>query len=206
VDAHVWVGECQVARRDVTAVMTTANELLEVCEEHSLPQHRTQALILNGWALACSGDVAGGWRGAWSGLGLRTYLTPGLCRLAEGCLLGRRYSEGLEQVAQALAIDAETEENWYLARLHHLRPELLQAQSRTADAAEASLRTAVENCSCTRGKRLGVARLSEPRRTLARRRQARPGGQASGIRLWLVHRGFDTPDLKDAKAMLDELR
>jgi predicted ATPase len=209
--ALYWVGECQVARRDVTAVMTTANELLEVCEEHSLPQQRTQALILIGWALACSGEVAEGIQrlaegiGAWSGLGLRAYLTPGLCRLAEGCLLGGRYSEGLEQVAQALTIAAETEENWYLARLHHLRAELLQAQSRTADAAEASLRTAVEiaRAQGARGWELRAS-LSLARLWRDEGKRDEAGKLLAPVYGWFTE-GFDTADLIETKALLDEL-
>jgi class 3 adenylate cyclase/predicted ATPase len=206
-----WVGECQVARRDVTAVITTANELLEVCDEYRLPQHRTQALILIGWARACSGEVAEGIQrltegiSAWSGLGLRAHVTPGLCRLAEGYLLGRRYAQGLEQVAQALAIAAETEENWYLARLHHLRAELLLAQNRTADTAEASLQTAVEIA------RMQGARGWELRASLSLARLRRDQGREAEARdllapvyEWFTE-GFDTPDLKEAKALLDEL-
>jgi predicted ATPase/class 3 adenylate cyclase len=209
--ALYWIGECQVARRDVTAVMATANELLEVCEEHRLPHYRTQALILIGWALACRGEVAEGIQrltegiGAWRGLGLRVYLTPGLCRLAEAYLLGRRYTDGLEQVAQALATAAETEENWYLARLHHLHAELLQAQSRTRDEAEASLRTAVE-IAHTQGARGWELRASVSLAGLWRDQGKRD--QAAKLLApvygWFTE-GFDTPDLKDAMALLDKL-
>jgi predicted ATPase len=206
-----WVGECQVARRDVTAVITTANELLKVCDEYRMPQHRTQALILIGWARACSGEVADGIQrltegiSAWSGLGLRAHVTPGLCRLAEGYLLGRRYKEGLEQVAQALAIAEETDENWYLSRLHHLRAELLQAQGQNADEVGTNLRTAVEiaRAQGARGWELrsatSLARLwrDEGKRAEARELLAPVYG-------WFTE-GFDTPDLKDAKALLDAL-
>jgi predicted ATPase len=209
--ALYWVGECQVARRDVTAVITTANELLEVCDEYRLPQHRTQALILMGWGLAYSREIAegilrlGDGISAWSGLGLRFHRTPGLCRLAEALLLGRRYTEGLEQVAQALAIAAETEENWYLARLHHLRAELLQAQGRNADAAEASLRTAVEiaRAQGARGWELRAATsLARFWREQGKRDQARE--LVAPVYAWFTE-GFDTPDLQEAKALLDEL-
>src|SRR5262249_26084452 len=143
-------GECQVLRRAAAAVMATGTELLALCEEHRLPEQRAMALIFVGWALARRSEVAEGIQrgaegvGGWSGLGGRTSLPSGLCLLAESHLMGRRYAEGLTQVAQALSVAAETGETWYVPRLHHLRAELLQAQGRNGDAAEASLRMAVD--------------------------------------------------------------
>src|SRR5262249_36524450 len=51
-----FVGEAQVARRDVAAAMATAQELLALCDEHRLPQPRATALMFFGWALAQRGD------------------------------------------------------------------------------------------------------------------------------------------------------
>ncbi len=131
-------------------LIATATELLALGEEHRIPPYRASALICVGWALAQTGEVTEGKQrlaegvGAWSTLGARAWLPCGLCVLAEAYLLGRQYADGLEHVAQALAVAAEIGEQWYVPRLHHLRAELLQAQSRHSDAAEASLRTAVD--------------------------------------------------------------
>jgi hypothetical protein len=38
-----FVGEAQVARRDVAAAMATAQELLALCDEHDRPQPRATA-------------------------------------------------------------------------------------------------------------------------------------------------------------------
>jgi predicted ATPase len=141
--------------------------------------------------------------GAWSGLGLRLYRTPGLCRLAEGYLLGRRYTEGLEQVAQAIAIAEEIDEKWYLARLHHMRAELLQAQGEATDAAKADLRTAIEIAHAQGAKgwelraSLSLARLWHDEGN--RYEASKLLGPVYG---WFTE-GFDTPDLKDANALLD---
>jgi predicted ATPase/class 3 adenylate cyclase len=150
--AHaLWfIGECQFVRGDVAAVAATAAELLALCEEHRLPQPRATALMFLGWAAARAGDVAEGTRrleeglGVWNRLGARSYLPRGLCLLAESRLLARRHAEGLELVARALAVAAESGEAWYAARLHQLRAELLQALGGDADAAEASLLTALD--------------------------------------------------------------
>jgi predicted ATPase len=207
----LWLaGESQFARRDSAAVMVTATELLELCEEHRISQQRARALIFIGWALARSGEVTEGTQrlaeglDAWTRLGARSYLPRGLSLLAESYLLSRRYAEGLEQVAQALAVAAETGENWYLARLHHLRAELLQARGRDADAAEASLRTAIDiaRTQGARGWELRAATsLARLWRDQGKRREAYD--LLAPIYGWFTE-GFDTPDLKDAKALLDE--
>jgi class 3 adenylate cyclase/predicted ATPase len=208
----LWlIGECQVARRDPTAVIATATELRALCEEHRMPQQRAQALVFLGWALARSGEVAEGTQrlaeglDVWTRLGARTYLPCGICLLAESYLLGRQYAEGLEQVALGLAAAAEIGEKWYLARLHHLRAELLQAQGRNADAAEASLRTAVDiaRAQGARGWELRAATsLAQLWRDQGKRGEAHDLlGPVYG---WFTE-GFDTPDLQDAKALLDQL-
>jgi predicted ATPase len=208
----LWLaGECQVLRRDAAAVIATATELLALCEEHRLPWYRAHGLMCVGWALASRGEVTEGIQrlaeglDAWTRLGARAWLPWGICLLAEAYLLGRQYAEGLEQVAQALAVAAETGESWSPARLHHLRAELLQAQGQNADVAEASLRTAIEiaRAQGARGWELraatGLARLW---RDQGNRREAYD--LLAPIYGWFTE-GFDTPDLTDAKALLDEL-
>jgi predicted ATPase len=89
--------------------------------------------------------------------------------------------------------------------LHHLRAELLQAQGRNVDAAEASLRTAID-IARTQGARgwelraaISLARLW---RDQGKHRQAHD--LLAPVYGWFTE-GFDTPDLTDAKALLDEL-
>jgi predicted ATPase len=205
------VGQSQLMRRDPAAAFATATELLALCEEHRLPQQRAFALMFIGWALARTGEVTEGTQrlaeglNAWTRLGARANLPSWLCMLAESYLLGRRYVEGLEQVAQALAVAEETGEKWYLPGLHHLRAELLQAQGRNADGAEASLRTAVDiaRAQGARGWELRVTTsLARLWRDQGKRREARD--LLAPIYGWFTE-GFDTPDLQDAKTLLDEL-
>lgn len=129
----------------------------------------------------------------------------GLCLLAESYLFGQRYAEGLEQVAQALAVAAETGEAWYLARLHHLRAELLLGQHRDTEAAEASLRMAVDiaRAQGARGWELRAAvSLARLWRDQGKRRDAYD--LLAPVYGWFTE-GFDTPDLTDARGLLASL-
>jgi class 3 adenylate cyclase/predicted ATPase len=212
--AHgLWfVGEAQVARRDAAATMATAQELLALCEEHRLPQQRATALMFFGWALAHRGDVAEGIHhveeglGIWNRLGARAYLARGKCLLAEVYIQGGRYADGLKQVDLALATVAEIGDEVYIPKMHIVRASLLAHLGRgNAEAAETSLRQGIE-VSRTQGARgwelraaTSLARLwcDQGKRTEAR-------DLLAPIYSWFTE-GFDTPDLKEAKALLDEL-
>jgi predicted ATPase len=212
--AHaLWfVGECQVACGDVAAVTATATELLALCEEHKLPQPRATALIFLGWALARTGEAAEGTQrleeglAEWHRLGARCYLPRGICLLAESHLLGRRYAEGLEQVAQALAIAEETGEHWCVARMHQLRAELvLQMLGRNDGAAEESFHTAIKIARAQGARGWELRAVTSLARLVAER-----GEREKAVDLLApVYRGFTegfgTPDLTNAGALLDEL-
>jgi len=213
--AHaLWfAGEAQVARGDATAAMTTACELLALCEEHKLPQPRATALMFLGWALARTGEVAEGARrldeglADWNRLGARSYLPRGLCLLAEVRLLERRYAEGLDEVTRALAIAAESGERWYVARMHQVRAKLLQqADHQNDEGHQASLQAAIEVA------RLQGAKGWELKAAISLARLWTTQGERRRAHALLapVYDGFtegiDTPDLCDARTLLASLR
>jgi predicted ATPase len=212
--AHgLWfVGEAQVARGDVAATMATAQELLALRDEHRLPQPRATALMFLGWALAQSGEVTEGSHNLeeglalWNRLGARSYLARATCQLAEAHLQGQRYSDSLHQLELALAIAAEIGDERCVPRMHILRASLLLHLGRgKVEAAEESLRhgIAVSRAHGARGWELrtstSLARLwrDQGKRTEARELLAPIYG-------WFTE-GFDTPDLKEAKTLLEEL-
>ena len=128
------------------------------------------------------------------------------CFLASG--LGRigRPQEGLEVVEGGFASVAKTGEQNASPLLHDVKGELLLAQN-SSDGAKAELcfRAAIEIA------RRQSARMSELRATtsLARllAKQGRPDEARTllaEIYVWFTE-GFDTADLKDAKALLDAL-
>jgi predicted ATPase len=157
-----------------------------------------------------------------------------LAQLAEVYGKLSRQAEGLDLLAQALALVERTGERWYEAELHRLEGELrLQAERHApngqrnakrgkrataaratrsdraaADArrsAEACFRTAMEIAGHQQAKSLelrAATSLSRLWQQQGKRRQAHQ--MLAAIYGWFSE-GFETPDLRDARALLAEL-
>lgn len=212
--AHaLWlVCESRAARGDGAAVLEAARELLSLSEQNALSQPGAYALIFLGWSLARSGDVAEGIQRLEEGLdtlrrmGVRSYLTRSLCLMGESLLTARRYAEGLDQVARGIDIAMETGERWYVSRLHQVRAELLLHVHGLGDGAvEASLRQAlaVAQQQGARGWELRAA-TSLAHLWLDRGDREAASNLLAPIYGWFTE-GFDTPDLHDARVLLDAL-
>jgi predicted ATPase len=136
--------------------------------------------------------------------GVRCYL-PGVLRsLAEAQAKAGHPEEGLTTLAEALALVEETNERYCEAELYRLKGELLLAQGDDAEA-EASLHKAVEV-----GRRQS-AKSWELRATVSLSRLWQEQGRIdearqmlAGICGWFTE-GFDTLDLKEARAVLEGL-
>jgi predicted ATPase len=122
--------EMRKALDDAAEVTRAATELLAISDEHNLSQFRATALIFLGWAGAHSDELTPAIAllkegiASWTQMGMRILVERSLCLLAEGYLRAQCYSEGREQIAAALAIAAETGEQWYLAPLYQVKAEL----------------------------------------------------------------------------------
>ena len=205
------VCQAQIVRNDVTAVMDTATELLSLSEEHGLATTRAVALVCLGWAVGQTKDVAQGVQRleegliAFNRLGHRSNLSLALCLLAETYLVSGQYESGMEQANRALAASSEIGDRWCLPRIYMAHARLLQQVSTNAEAAEASLRKATEvaGLQCAKGWELRAATslallwCDQGKRDKARNLLAPVYG-------WFTE-GFDTCDLKEAKALLDVL-
>ena len=117
-----------------------------------------------------------------------------------------RFDDALKAVTEALAAADVQEERYYEPEIHRLKGELLlrQGGSNAADAQNCFER-AVEIARKQSAKSLELRATTSLVRLLAsqgRRDQART--MLADIYNWFTE-GFDTADLKDAKALLDEL-
>jgi predicted ATPase len=185
--------------------------LIALSEEHGFTQRRAIALVYLGWAIGQTKDVAKGVQyleeglAAFNQLGLRSNLTLATCLLAETYFASRRYENGMEQANRALAASSETEDRWCLPLIYMTHARLLQQTYPNADAAEASLRRALEvaELQCAKGWGLRAATsLARLWRDQGKPQQARE--LLAPIYGWFTE-GFDTRDLKEAKALLDTL-
>ena len=117
-----------------------------------------------------------------------------------------RLDEGLSALTEARAAADEHENRYYEAEMHRLKGELLLKQDDSAVAeAQRSFQRAIEIA------RIQGAKSLELRATMSLARLLDKQGHRDEARAMLAEiynwftEGFDTADLKDAKALLDQL-
>jgi predicted ATPase len=132
----------------------------------------------------------------------RTYY---LALLAKAQALVGQTTEGLEALAEALALESGGEEHWYAAELHRLRGELLAQAGGHGPEVEACYQRAI---TIAQGQ---AAKPLELRAALSLSRLWQQQGRAAAAREVLqavyaqLSEGFDTPDLAEARAQLQAL-
>jgi predicted ATPase len=197
---------------NVDAVQAVTTELLTLCEEHHLATPATAGTIFEGWTKARAGQADDGLRQLREGLeamkrgGNRAYLAHRISLLAEACALAGSWDEASACCEEALNTVHETGDEWFLAKILSQRSELmLSGPLRSEGKAEKYLKDALD---VARRQR---AHWYELRASCDLARLWRHQGKHAEARDLLapVHsgftEGFDTRDLKEAKALLDEL-
>jgi predicted ATPase len=111
----------------------------------------------------------------------------------------------MEQANLALAVSSEIGDRWYLPQIYMTHAQLLQEVSPKTNAAEMSLRKALEvaGLQCTKGWELRAATsLARLWSDQGKRDEARD--LLAPVYGWFTE-GFDTRDLMEAKTLLDAL-
>jgi predicted ATPase/class 3 adenylate cyclase len=193
-------------------VLERAAALAELAKESGLSVWAAEGTIFGGWAVAKGGATEAGIRQLGQGLAAREAMgmqqhTPCLLGLLAALYIGTKNSgEALNVLDEALARVDRLEERWFEAELLRLRGEaLLACSSEDAAEAEACYRQAlaVARDQCARLWELRAATsLARLWRDQGRNAEARD--LLAPVYGWFTE-GFDTADLKNAKALLDEL-
>jgi predicted ATPase len=132
------------------------------------------------------------------------YIPHGLVMLADAYRIGGAPEVGLAQISEAERLAEETEVKWVLAETLRLRVDLL-AQTGDRMAAEASYRDAIALAQRQDGKLFELrAATSLARLWCDQGKHADARELLAPVYGWFTE-GFDTADLKDAKALLDDL-
>ena len=127
-----------------------------------------------------------------------------LCFLAEGYAKVGQLKESLNCLAEAAQIIEMTEERYYEAELLRLRGDLLNAIGDRA-AAEQSYHDALAVAKRQSARTLELrAATSLARLWRDQRKRCEARDLLAPIYGWFTE-GFDTPDLKEAKALLEDL-
>ena len=201
-------------RREGPAVQESAEATTAIATEHGFSFWLAGGLVMRGWALAEQGAWAGGIAqlrqglAAWVATGGETHRTYYLALLAEA--LGRegQIEEGLGVLAEALALMHGTGEGFHGAELHRLQGEFLLRQEAAEVAcreAEACFRRALTIARRQQAKSLELrAAMSLTRLYQKQDRQAEARPMLAECYDWFTE-GFDTPDLQEAKALLEQV-
>jgi predicted ATPase len=201
-------------RREVPAVRESAEATLATAAEHGLSFWRTCGEVMRGWALAEQGARASGIAQlrqgltAWKAAGSETYRTYFLALLAEALGKEGQIEDGLGVLAEALAQMQGTGEGLHGAELHRLQGEFLlrrQAAEGTRREAEACYHRALTLARRQQAKSLELrAAMSLARLYQKQDRPAEARPILAECYGWFTE-GFDTPDLQEAKALLERL-
>jgi len=165
-----------------------------------------------GWAIAAQGRFEEGIALMREGLGVAHAAGADigradlLCSLADACMANDRLDDALGVLTEALTAADQQEERYFEPDIHRLKGELLLRQDASNDAeAKCCFDRAIEIAGKQSGKSLELRTTVSLARLLAsqdRRDEAR--AMLADIYSWFTE-GFDTADLKEAKALLDEL-
>jgi predicted ATPase len=197
-------------RREGQAAREFFEESVEVPTEEKFALFEAGEPIFLGWWQTEAGQVEEGIAqirqglAAWQAMGAGMHLSHYLGMLAEAHMKAGQVEQGLSVLAEALAFVEKTDERYFEAEIHRLKGELLLMQGDEPEA-EAEYHLAVEVARRQRAKSwelratTSVSRLwqKQGKREEARRILAEAYG-------WFTE-GFDTPDLEEAKALLEEL-
>jgi len=207
-----FAGSVAMFERNPELVHTRADASEEICARHGFAHFAAMAPVLRGWAIAARGEFDKGIAEMTAALetlqktGMR--LSFPLALLAEAYSWAGQQSAGLKTVNEAIGVIEKTSEHRWEPEIHRLRGELLLiGKSNTNNPAEAEI--------CFQ-KALDIARgqgalLFELRAATSQARllDTRKNRDAAHQTLAPVYarftEGFETPDLKDAKALLDQI-
>jgi len=227
--ALTFIATIQQFRRDVEATKAQAEIALTYVTEQEFPNWIMFGPLLQGWALAEQGRGAEGIAQMHQGLAIHRAIGSELQRpyflalLAEAYGKGEQIEEGLKALAEALDVTKRTGERFYEAELYRLKGQLvLQSGVRSPESQPPNPHSAFRNpqleteAGACFHQAIAIARQQEAkawelRATISLSRLwQHQGNQKEAHQVlaeiygWFTE-GFDTRDLQEAKALLEEL-
>ncbi len=211
-DIHGFATYIYELRREPEQMRARAEARLALATESGFFTGRALSEIYLGWADALAGNLDSGIaRMRHHMLELKAagseyisdrcliFISKALCQLG-------RFDEGLNLIDESFAFIDRSGQRYYEAELHRMKGELLLARaSSNTERAEECFRTAIEIARKRHARSWELRATTSLARLLAKqlkRDKARP--MLAEIYGWFTE-GFETPDLKDAKNLLDGL-
>ena len=210
--AHSSAALFYFLRREDVSCQHQAKAAIAISTEHGLPSWLAIGTVYYGATLVQQGHREDGLtqiqKGAssWKAMGTAVIRSLLLGLWAQGCGQVGRWDEGSRLLDEALAFVTESSERFYEAELHRLRGEfLLQDVGDNASEAETCFQKALDVSRHQQAKSLELrAAMSLARLWQQQGKTTEAHDLLAPVYNWFTE-GFDTADLKDAKALLDEL-
>jgi predicted ATPase len=206
-----WHGDWALEdKNSFKTMLHSAEEILALAIEHRFPMATALGKIMRGWCLAKLGSAADVIPDLLEGLKICrdaecTGIVPFLLtRVAEVYWMAGQPARALDRLSEAVDLTENTQERWSEAEIYRLRGSVLLSQRKTREAEESYQRALLV-------ARSQHARFWEIRAATSLARLWRDQGKRDEARELLAPvygwftEGFDTLDLKEAKALLEEL-
>ncbi len=219
--ALIYASYLHFHRHEWQLTQEHAEAVIGIATEHGFPHWVQYGQMVRGYALAYQGRAEEGIAEIYRGLeGQRAAGTeagrsffPYLLAAAYG--QAEHFEEGLSILTEALAFVDRTEERFYEAELYRLKGELTLQQFNFQDSkfkdtdsqgeAEACFLKAIEIAESQKAKSWELRASTSLARLWQQQGKHKEAHQMlSTVYNWFTE-GFDTKDLQDAKALLDEL-
>jgi TOMM system kinase/cyclase fusion protein len=207
-----WAATVQQFCREPHTARELSETVLALAHEQGFALFVALGTLLQGWALSAQSQGLEGMTqirvgiAAWRAAGSRAWQPYFLSLLAAAYGDGGHPEEGLQVLAEALAIIDSSGERLYAAELYRLKGVLLQQLAAPQEEAEACFRQALDVARHQEAKSLELrAAMSLGRLWQQQGKCTEARELLTPIYGWFTE-GFDTADLQEAKALLDALR
>jgi len=210
--AERFLGEVHLFRREANAAKENAESLINRSAERGFSEWIPRATTLRGGAIVLQGRHEEGIAQIREGLAalratrFELWRTPFLCLLAEAYVETGRLDDGFSALTEAQAVADKNEEREHEAEIHRLKGELLLRRDESnAVEAQGCFQRAIEVARQQSAKSLELrATMSLARLRDKQGDRSEASEMLTAIYGWFTE-GFDTADLIDAKALLEEL-
>jgi DNA-binding SARP family transcriptional activator len=207
----VFAGILYTFLRDPSTVRQLGEELVAFCAQYESLANAAGGQMLSGWALAQQGDVEQGLLLVRQGVGdefrrgVRDLEPHNRSLLAETLALAGEWEDALDEVTTALSFAEECGNCYWNSHLYKLQGDFLQALSASGTQVETYYQRAITVARNQGAKSLELrATTSLARLWQQQGKQAEAHEALRAIYGWFTE-GFDTADLQEAKALLDQL-
>jgi predicted ATPase/DNA-binding winged helix-turn-helix (wHTH) protein len=210
--AELWESILRQFRQEGELLLSTTNSAIGRSTEYGLSNWLNWSGALQGWARAILGrpeegiDQISKSRAALEEKGARVWRPYFLCLLAEGYVRANRIEDGLIALADAFTTADEHGEREHQAEIDRLKGELLLAGKRSnAGDAQRCFERAIQVAQKQNARSFELRATIGLARVLMKKGQLQLArAKLTAIYHWFTE-GFDTIDLMEARALLDQL-